>query len=165
MGKNFIALFFTMLLVGVVVSCSDNVDFDENQSDEVLNSNISSSDLLMNLERSFLPATRANAALDPELYVYPDYYCGNYMKGDKVVILVKGDKVDVYRDDLVDRCKANNFEIETREHSMNEILNIRDRIVGVGESVLNQLGVCFWGIDPENNCLEVVLEDTSIDKY
>ena len=62
------------------------------------------------------------------------------------------------------RCKANNFEIETREHSMNEILNIRDRIVGVGESVLNQLGVCFWGIDPENNCLEVVLEDTSIDK-
>ena len=52
MGKNFIALFFTMLLVGVVVSCSDNVDFDENQSDEVLNSNISSSDLLMNLERS-----------------------------------------------------------------------------------------------------------------
>lgn len=95
MRKNFIALFFTMLLVGVVVSCSDNVDFDENQSDEVLNSNISSSDLLMNLERSFLPATRANAALDPELYVYPDYYCGNYMKGDKVVILVKGDKVDV----------------------------------------------------------------------
>ena len=164
MRKNFIALFFTMLLVGVVVSCSDNVDFDENQSDEVLNSNISSSDLLMNLERSFLPATRANAALDHELYVYPDYYCGNYMKGDKVVILVKGDKVDVYRDDLVDRCKANNFEIETREHSMNEILNIRDRIVGVGESVLNQLGVCFWGIDPENNCLEVVLEDTSIDK-
>ena len=75
MRKNFIALFFTMLLVGVVVSCSDNVDFDENQSDEVLNSNISSSDLLMNLERSFLPATRANAALDPELYVYPDYYC------------------------------------------------------------------------------------------
>ena len=49
MRKNFIALFFTMLLVGVVVSCSDNVDFDENQSDEVLNSNISSSDLLMNL--------------------------------------------------------------------------------------------------------------------
>ena len=93
MRKNFIALFFTMLLVGVVVSCSDNVDFDENQSDEVLNSNISSSDLLMNLERSFLPATRANAALDPELYVYPDYYCGNYMKGDKVVILVKGDKL------------------------------------------------------------------------
>lgn len=30
MRKNFIALFFTMLLVGVVVSCSDNVDFDEN---------------------------------------------------------------------------------------------------------------------------------------
>lgn len=46
-------LCFYNALVGVVVSCSDNVDFDENQSDEVLNSNISSSDLLMNLERSF----------------------------------------------------------------------------------------------------------------
>lgn len=51
--EKFYCFVFTMLLVGVVVSCSDNVDFDENQSDEVLNSNISSSDLLMNLERSF----------------------------------------------------------------------------------------------------------------
>ena len=156
--------FITIVLIGVVVSYSEYVNFNVSQSDEELNSNISSSELLMNLERSFLPVTRPNAALDPELYVYPDYYCGNFMKGDKVVILVKGDEIGSYRDDLVNRCKTNNFEIEIRKYSMNEILNIRDQIVGVGENILNQLGVCFWGIDPENNCLEVILVDDSTDR-
>ena len=95
--------FITIVLIGVVVSYSEYVNFNVSQSDEELNSNISSSELLMNLERSFLPVTRPNAALDPELYVYPDYYCGNFMKGDKVVILVKGDEIGSYRDDLVNR--------------------------------------------------------------
>lgn len=158
------AILFMISCSTIITSCSDSIDFEKKQSSKIANNNISNSDLLMNLERSFLPQARSNAALDPELFIYPDYYCGNYLKGDKVVILVKANNVETYKNDLLKRCKTDNFEIEIRDYSMNEILKVRNKLSNIGEVTLKQLGVCFWGIDPEYNTLEIVLENLSNDK-
>lgn len=123
---------------------------------------ISTSDLLQNLAHSFLPVVYTDTALDLELFVYPNYYCGYYINKDRVVILVKEGDIDIYRQDLISRCKSANFEIQTRKYSMNEILEVEKKISNTDKMFIEQLKVCFWGMDSEKNTLIVALEDISV---
>lgn len=113
-----------------------------------------------NLKRSFDSATRS---VDGRIN-YPDYYGGRYLNKDgKLVILVKGDNIVDYKDDLRARCKGDGFEIKPCVYSYNYLVDLIYYLeekwkVADPNNDMKYYGICT---DQENNKLVINTGDIS----
>lgn len=155
--KKILFLSAFLLLVLGFGSCS-NTDLDSsiNETNQSVVNN--ANDVINNLESSFETHTRANGVQS----VYPDYYCGSYLKDGVLIVKVKDIILEEYEKDLTQRCKSENFIIEEGTTTMNELLSVRDIINSRDEmGGWKVLGISGCGIDPKEGKVVVMLEDLS----
>lgn len=113
-----------------------------------------------NLKRSFDSATRS---VDGRIN-YPDYYGGRYLNKDgKLVILVKGDNIVDYKDDLRARCKGDGFEIKPCVYSYNYLVDLIYYLEKKWKAADPNNDMKYYGIctDQENNKLVINTGDIS----
>lgn len=153
-----------ILFVGVLLSLGGGVKSCSNAG---LNSSIKDAnqwtvnninDVINNLESSFETQTGAGEYR----LVYPDYYCGSYVKDSVLAIKVKGVDWEAYKKDLVQRCKSRNFIIEEGVNTMNELLLVRD-VVNSKDDMggWKALGISACGIDPKEGKVVVMMQELS----
>lgn len=150
-------VFFSMfLLLGFGIESCSNTDLDSSINEPNQSVTDNTSDVINNLEFSFEAKTRAEG----EQFAYPDYYCGSYLKDGILIIKVKGINLKEYENDLIQRCKSDNFIIEEGTNTMNELLQVRDFINSKDEmGIWGELGISACGIDSKEGKVVVMLEE------
>lgn len=94
---------------------------------------------------------------------YPDYYCGSYLDTIKGAIIYCKENTPLVYNDLVYRCKSNQFVIEKRDVGRNELLEIMHTLTNRLRETdrLDELGFVMGYIMERENRIGIVLEDTS----
>lgn len=139
-------------------SCTERMDnvTDGVESVKVLDAATLSS----NLKKSFNVATRS---VDGRV-VYPDYYGGRYVNEEgKLVILVKGNDITTYRNDLRMRCNGDGFEIKPCVYSYNYLIDLIYSLEEKWKAADPNNDMKYYGIctDQERNILVINTGDVS----
>lgn len=155
--------FLFLAFVGLVTSCSSDLDDVVSGSNDFGKSSLSGRELGENLIKSFHNSiSRSSDVMDLS---YPSYYGGAYLteKGELVVNVVNKTSEEI-ESDLITRCGGNGVVIDVCEYSYSDLLDAAKRMDGYLLSKNNTDNpLKFYGFsvcDVEND-IEVYLGDIS----
>lgn len=153
--------FLCLLFLGASMTFNSCTERLENGIDSEKSVNeIDTKTLSSNLKKSFKSMARS---IDGRI-IYPEYYGGCYLnKNNKLVILVSGNNINVYKKDLIKRCGGDGFEIKTCSFSYNYLMGL---IYSLEEkwkaadphNMMKYYGICT---DQEKNKLVINTGDVS----